>query len=530
MPAAQRLAAEADHASKARWLFRVSPLPLLIGFSVLFFLDISIRASEKYLWFDEIYTIIQSNLSLHALFNAIAAGFDFNPPLAYILTKLANFLFGNGLVATRLPEILGFWLFCICLFRFVSKRAGVLAGFCAMTLPMFSGAFYYGYDARPPGLVLGFCGVALLAWQSSLENRRHSAYLFALSLFLFAAFMTHCYAITLVAPFGLVELVRSARLQRMEYGRWAAVLIPLIVAALAYLPLLHAYRETERGTVWLGFSPAQMQHIGTFYSFLFAPCLSLLLLVVILLVLKQVFATGPSRLQDGLPESLRLETVLAAGFALLPVFGLLLALTIHSPFYERYFVASVAGFCILIGFGIGLGNRARWARGLIAGAFAVRLLSDVSLVAWHRVHGEAEALVEPSSGFSTNSSLNGALANYQMLVSEAKKGERIIVMWPMDFLYLVNYAPQLRAQLYYIAWDHQDVFYRILDRVHQYAPFQYHTMTADQFYASRADFMFFGLPADPGQLHVVGAADIELKSLKFSHDRFLADVSLRSPK
>ncbi len=527
MPSLRSLKTQPESKSRTPSRVPIRTLLLLIVFSGFYFTDVCLRASEKYLWFDEIYTLYQSRLSLHGLWHALHAGFDFNPPLVYLLTKASDAPYGEGLIATRLPEMLGFWIFCVCLFRFVSKRAGPLAGFSAMVLPMLTGAFYYAYDARPPGLVLGFCGLALVAWQRSLESRRQNTFLGLFSLALFAACMTHCYAVTVAAPFGMAELVKSARIRRTEYRRWAALVVPVLLAALAYLPLLHAYRKTEGGTVWLDFSPLRLGQIGTFYGFLLTPCILFVLLIVALLAIRQTSLRLSSRFVEcEITEPVLLEMVLAAGFLILPVVGLILALSLHSPFYDRYFVQAVAGFCILAGFGVGVGKRANWIPFVLAGAMAVWLATNVSSVLWHRSHGQTEALVEPSSGFSLNSSLKGPLANYQMVVSAARKGERIVVLWPLDFVYLVKYAPELRSQLYYIGWSDDDVFYRVLDGLHPYVPFQFHTVKPNEFYASRDTFMFFGVASDPGQLHVL-AGDVIIKSLQFSNGRFLTEVGLK---
>ena len=521
---------ELEKAKETRSGFPLRTLLLLTGFSVFYFADVCLRASEKYFWFDELGTVYQCRLSLHGLWHALRAGFDFNPPLLYLLTKIANDLFGEGLIVTRLPEIIGFWIFCLCLFRFVSKRAGPIAGFAAMAIPVFTGAFYYAYDARPHGLVLAFCGLALVCWQESLERRRERIWLAGFSIALFAAFMTHCYAITLAAPFAVAELVKSLGARRIESRRWIALATPVLLAGVIYVPLLRAYHATVGDTGFLNFSPLRWTQIGTFYNFLLAPCILIVLLVLLLLTLNAtdgIRYTREAKRQTA--NSVFLEIVLAVSFLALPVFGLLLALKMHSPFYDRYFMSALAGFCILVGFGIGTGKRAHWMSTVLAGVMACCLVSSVLVVLWHRSQGWPEHLAEPSSGFSSNVSLSGPLVNYPMLLSAAKKGERIVVLWPMDFFYLVNYAPELRGQLYYINWDDHDTFYRVLERIHQYAPVPYHTVSAGEFYASRDDFMFFGLASDSGQLRAI-AGDTILKSLEFSNGRFLADIRLKPPK
>jgi ABC-type Co2+ transport system permease subunit len=75
-------------------------------------------------------------------------------------------------VTARLPAIVGFWAFCLCLYEFVRRRKGVVFGFVALLLPVVTEAYTYALDARAYGPLLGFCGIALVAWQAAAEDRR----------------------------------------------------------------------------------------------------------------------------------------------------------------------------------------------------------------------------------------------------------------------------------------------------------------------------------------------------------------------
>src|SRR5580693_7379590 len=120
---------------------------ILACFSVMYFVDICLRASGKYFWFDELLTVFICRLpGLHAVYQATLAGVDYNPPLLHILTRLAQAPFGEGLIATRMPSILGVWLLCICLFAVVAKMSGAAAGSVAMLLPLLSSARFYAYE------------------------------------------------------------------------------------------------------------------------------------------------------------------------------------------------------------------------------------------------------------------------------------------------------------------------------------------------------------------------------------------------
>ena len=128
--------------------------------SAVYFADIFLKASRKCFWSDELFTVYLCRLpTFKDTWTAVTHGVDFNPPLFYLLIRFAQRLFGEGLIATRLPAIVGVWLFCICLFLFVARRAGVTSGFIAGAFPFFTLAQYYAYEARAHGIVLGWCGL-----------------------------------------------------------------------------------------------------------------------------------------------------------------------------------------------------------------------------------------------------------------------------------------------------------------------------------------------------------------------------------
>src|ERR1035438_3518163 len=106
---------------------------LILAFVVLYALLTSYRAGRKLFWYDEIFTFYLSRLpDVSSLWSALKMGADFNPPLFYLITHYSQALFGEGHLGTRMPEIFGFGVFCICLYRFISSRTSVLAGLISM--------------------------------------------------------------------------------------------------------------------------------------------------------------------------------------------------------------------------------------------------------------------------------------------------------------------------------------------------------------------------------------------------------------
>src|ERR1017187_2720902 len=72
--------------------------------------------------------------------------------------------------AIRFPELIGFLAASLCLFHFIRRRTNALYGLVGMLACGITGAYPFAYEARPYGLVLGFCGLALVCWQAATEN------------------------------------------------------------------------------------------------------------------------------------------------------------------------------------------------------------------------------------------------------------------------------------------------------------------------------------------------------------------------
>src|SRR6185436_6336222 len=125
-------------------------------FSIVFIGLTSLRALAKPLWYDELFTYYMSRLpGITSMWSAVKDGADLNPPLLYLATRAAHRAFGDGLIATRLPAILGFLTMLLCLFRFVARRCGATYGFAGMLFAALTGAYTFAYEARSYGMVLG---------------------------------------------------------------------------------------------------------------------------------------------------------------------------------------------------------------------------------------------------------------------------------------------------------------------------------------------------------------------------------------
>jgi hypothetical protein len=107
------------------------------------------RAERKLFWFDEIFTLYIARLpDLGSIWSACIHGVDFNPPMVYLLTRWSQAFFGANELGARIPQVVGFWIFCLCLYRFVSIRTNALAGFIALLLPITTGDYWYAYLSK----------------------------------------------------------------------------------------------------------------------------------------------------------------------------------------------------------------------------------------------------------------------------------------------------------------------------------------------------------------------------------------------
>jgi MFS family permease len=504
---------------------RLGAVPLVLFlFSLLYFLDVSLRASEKFFWYDELFTLYFARLpNLPSLWAALNHGVDFNPPLFYLLTRACNFLFGEGPIATRLPEILGFWIFSLCLFRFVSRRAGMLAGFSAMLFPMLTGAYFYAYEARPHAIVLGACGLALVCWQMSAETfRPRPRWLVGLFASLLFAFMLHCYALTLLAPFALAELFQTLRLRRMNWAVWFAIFLPALLSLPLYIPLLRSYRELDTGHAFTKVAVPQWTHVAHFYLFLFEPCILLVLGTLILFALDIFGRRRTIDANDVEPSRALPDLILGLAFLTLPAFGVALGKLVNGPFFSRYFLAALAGVCILIGIGAGQRIGRKWIPLALALLLLCGATINLSKLIGLRVHGRGEWLEEPSMRFPLNTTPGQPLDMYPLLTS-LRSDFPIAILNPFDFIYLVHYDRSLQHQLYFATASRADFTFFGFQRFRDCAPIEFHTpLTFSDIARARKSFWVYGDTGNFDQIALLGELGVHVKSLTVNKGHFLA--------
>lgn len=471
---------------------------LVTAFSVLYFVNVLLRATSKYFWYDELGTLYLCRLpNSHALWAALAHGVDFNPPGFYFLTSASTSIFGEGLIAMRLPEILGFWIFSLCLFRFVSRRCGPIAGFAAMVLPSLTGAFYYAYEARPHAIVLGFGGLALVCWQMATEQP-DSRWKIGFSVSFVGALVMHSYALVLAVPFAIAELFRTWERRRVDLSIWISIAAPVIAACAVNLPLMLAYRKGIGAAILPGgkdFSelmPANLSQVAHFYEFLIQPCALIIVLLVILLAIARIrgdavwLAPGsviPNR-----------EIVLGLALMALPLYGVALGKLVHGPFFARYFLSALGGVSILIGLGLYSKNLHRWLPAATCIVLGFTLAWQTAQLVRHRLLGWGEFLYEPSSHHLVSTGPGQPLNVYGTLIEKVRNNSApVLVPGELDFLYLVHYAPAMKSRFFYAAENANEFFKRGFETAQQWLPLQFNPpSTFAEFIRDHAQFLVLG--------------------------------------
>ena len=217
-------------------LFTAIYLPCAIG-----------RAGGRPFWYDEVITLIAAKAPDLATAWKAAMATDANPPLPHLLTHLSIRWFGLNEVTARLPAIAGFWLLCLSLYVFVARRKGAVYGLCALLMPTMTGAYYYAAEARAYGPELGFCGLALVAWQTAAEGRHRAVALCTLALSMSAMLLCHYYAVLVYLPFAGAELIRVRRTRRADWGVWIALAlggVPMVWRAATIVGVVKSFAHT----------------------------------------------------------------------------------------------------------------------------------------------------------------------------------------------------------------------------------------------------------------------------------------------
>jgi hypothetical protein len=504
----KRYCSIAESAAKA---LEQDRLLFLSGLCLFLFACTLAQARSNQLWYDELATYYMSHLpDMGTIWNALKQGADLNPPLLYIATRASYAIAGDSVLATRLPEMVGFLVMSACLFKFVSKRCNALFGFIAMLFPWITGAQRYAYEARPYGLVLGFCGLAIVFWQRAHERNPRMPALAGLTLSLAGALMSHCYAVLLFIPFIAGEAAYWHYKRRIDWPVCASIAIAMPLV-LTYLPLLRA----KSTFVWNNPTfRAQGSSIPAFWIFLLAPALFPIVagLCVMLLPFDREGRSDPSR-----PAIPAYEVALAVGLILIPAAAVALAATVTHVYYDRYGLAAIIGSSILFAFLVFTGSRGRNVGGVTLLAIFV-----LGFIAHALGTSQGPSFIQNRTPDQFEKNLPFVISN-GLLFLEMDHGA------PADLTPRLYFLSDPQAARRYTGSDILDNTYLIMKR---WFPIRGHIEEYDKFISEHQRFMVYGpmdFPLDWLILRLVDdGARLNLRG-QFG-DRLLFDVTPRQNK
>ena len=405
-----RICAMANSVERSSWIVPVLLTVIYLPIAVL-------EAARRPLWNDELFTwYIGALPTLKQVWGALLTGAEQLPPFFFALTRLAASP-GMSELTIRLPAILGFWVLMLCLYQFVSRSCGRLLGGTAALLPCLSGAFYYASEARPYGLVLGFTGLALLAWQRAGAGRT-VPWSLLLWTALACAYSCHYYAVFIAVPIAAGELARFVKTRRIDIPVWLAIVLSPAVLVL-YLPLLRAAHSFSVH-FWARPEIAELKH--TLLD-LTNPARAVLFGIAVLLCISLSRITRTAVSSPGTVSMPFAEIVVAVAFALLPFYVLLAAKALGGGYTERYVITGIIGFALLICFGL------QWlVPNLRALQLAALVLSGMVFVSHQLLHYRD----------SIETQRSGQLATYRFL--ERNSGDQPIIIGDPHLFFELSHA------------------------------------------------------------------------------------------
>jgi 4-amino-4-deoxy-L-arabinose transferase-like glycosyltransferase len=336
---------------------RVCGLPLAAWGILLLTIALSLLWSHnKLLWVDEFLALYSDgvptfrdvlNVQLH-----FPLGIE--PPAFHFMTHASLALFGHNAFALRLPALLGFLLFQVCLYLFVERFAGSRAALIALALTLATSTVCRSLDARPYSMMMGLFALAMAAWQSATraqdDGRPRLTALLLLWLAIALAMTTHYFGVLILVPLCGAELLRIVLRRRID-GAVATTLLlgaASIMMVLPFLPGTRIYRqhyypalpvtkllvlELYRGALFDNHSPLShaLQMLAIY-------AMALVIIVTLALRLRRSIQRDPPQEWLGL-----------ALLAALPLFGIALDLAATHTVLPRYVLPAAFAFAAGVG-------------------------------------------------------------------------------------------------------------------------------------------------------------------------------------
>ena len=317
----------------------------LAGFTAIYLLMTLAQTLLRPIWYDELYTLSLARLSsLEEVWRSLRLGVDQTPPLFNLITRGSTSLFGFNELGLRAPAIVGFWVFSLSIYAFVRRRASVVYAVIAMAIPLVGFARYYATEGRPYGLLLAFCGLSLVLWQSASGEGRRSWHIFGLAASLVCAVSVQYYGIVIVVPLAVGE---AMKLRKRGYLDWPVLLalgVPVLALA-AQSSFINGSWVYAGGQAW--YVPILPVLEYSYEELLFRPpgVVAILVAAVTLCGALVGFSGIGQRVRWQMPSR---EMAVAAATLALPVIAYAIAIATNGHYTERYAIPIFTGYPVII--------------------------------------------------------------------------------------------------------------------------------------------------------------------------------------
>lgn len=443
----------------------------------------------KQMWYDELFTYyIASVHTIPEVWRVLLEGFESHPPLYYTLGHLSMSRIGMSSEALRLPSMVAFCAFELCLFFIVVPAYGELTAWLAVFLPFATAASDYSFEARPYMIVLACGAAAFLGWQR-LGERNRFGWAALLSCGIGIAVISHFYGVVAGLPVCLGEIAYLAEYRNFRKRVWLSIGIGYL-STLLLLPFALSVRAHFEGG---DFDPRIYWYWADFVSGYEALFHDLLYPFLTVVIIGGVAMAIGYRARRPFPEAMgpagftRAELVAAVAFALAPLTVQVLSHVVITIFAPRYAITGVLGVCLLIPALVSPGGRS------VTGLTLAITVACALMLGWN----DARALkrLRHPLPFTTAITLSdpGIPGDLPIAVQDS-----------VLYLRLIHYAPDnLKSRLYFpastrlaIKYLHNPVNDRAMSGLNTVAPL--HVVPFEEFTAAHRRFILYVAP-DEGQ-------------------------------
>jgi len=280
------------------------------------------------------------------------------------------------------------------------------------------------------------------------------------------------------------------------------------VTLAVYLPLFRNYRNAN---IPASFFPASHDLFQRFLVGAIGPATGILLLALILFAVEGKSGTQQAAGFAVIPQQ---EMLLAAGFALIPLLGVIGCKVSHGPFFDRYFLSSIAGYAMFLGFACSRREVGSWAANALAGCMFLLIAADLGSTVYLAMKDRI-MLLEPSTGLALTTTPSDPLRMYDTL-SVDRRGLDIMVLPSLQYIFLFRYAtPSVVSHLYYGAPEN-DINMGGYERLAKWAHIDLKPTTFGPFLATHSKFLVYGSGSNPSvkAFQAIAAAGFTMKSAR----------------